>query len=206
MDVERGRDDRGAHEQEREERAERDRDALDEAPDATRVLGRERGRVRRRRLAVARDPEDRRARDQEQDPGVAVWPERRPREQGDECDGDEPEADQRPGPVAAVAQGSRGEGILVALVGHHERRRQVDQDPRAAEQREDDEADAVDGRMDVEVAREPAADAGELAIRATALQALRRSITECVGAGFCHGSSLSGPTPIPVSGMTLTRP
>ena len=111
---------------------------------------------------------------------------------GDERDGDEAEADQRPGPIAAVAQGGRGEGILLPLVGHHERRRQVDQDPRAAEQREDDEADAVDGRMDVEVAREPAADAGELAIRATALQALRRSITECVGAGFCHGSSLSG--------------
>ena len=105
-----------------------------------------------------------RARDQEQDPGVAVWPERRPREQQRQCDGDEPEADQRPGPIAAVAQGSGGEGILVPLLGHDERRRQVDQDPRAAEQREDDEADAVDGRMDVEVAREPAADAGELAI------------------------------------------
>ena len=81
-----------------------------------------------------------------------------------DCDGDEPEADQRPGPVATVAQGSRGEGILVPLVGHDERRRQVDEDARAAEQGEDDEADAVDGRMDVEVAREPAADAGELAI------------------------------------------
>ena len=96
--------------------------------------------------------------------GVAVRPERRPREQRHECDGDEPKADQRPRPVAAVAQRSRGEGILLPLVGHDERRCQVDQDPRAAEQREDDEADAVDGRMDVEVAREPAADAGELAI------------------------------------------
>ena len=155
---------RSAHEQERDERAERDRHALDEAPDATRVLGRERGRVRRRFLPVAGDPENRRARDQEQDPGVAVGPERRPREQRDEGDGDEPEADQRPGPVAAVAQGGRGERVLVALVGHHERRGQVDQDPRAAEQREHDEADAVDGRMDVEVVREPAGDAGELAI------------------------------------------
>ena len=60
---------------------------------------------------------------------------------------------------AAVAKESS-----VPLLGHDERRREVDEDPRAAEQREDDEADAVDGRMDVEVAREPAADAGELAI------------------------------------------
>jgi len=52
----------------------------------------------------------------------------------------------------------------MALVGHDERRRQVDDDPRAAEQREHDEADAIDRRMDVEVAREPAADARELAI------------------------------------------
>ena len=91
-------------------------------------------------------------------------PEGRPREQQRECDGDEPESDQRPGPVAAVAQGCRGEGIFLPLVGHDERRRQVDDDPRAAEQREHHESDAVDGRMDVEVAREPAGDAGELAI------------------------------------------
>ena len=42
MDVERGRDDRSAHEQKREQRAERDRHALDEASHAPRVLGRER--------------------------------------------------------------------------------------------------------------------------------------------------------------------
>ena len=195
MDVERRGDDRGANEQKREQRAERDRHALDEAPDAARVLARERGRICRGSPAVAGDPEDHRARDHERDPGVAVRPERCPRQHGDERDGDEAEADQRPGPIAAVAQGGRGEGILLPLVGHHEGRRQVDQDARAAEQREDDEADAVDGRVDVEVAREPAADAGELAIRATALQALRRSITECVGAGFCHVSSLSGRGP-----------
>jgi len=35
MDVERGRDDRGAHEQKGEERAERDRQTLDEPSDAT---------------------------------------------------------------------------------------------------------------------------------------------------------------------------
>ena len=48
MDVERRGDDRGANEQEREQRAERDRHALDEAPDAARVLARERGRICRR--------------------------------------------------------------------------------------------------------------------------------------------------------------
>ena len=155
MDVERRRNDRGANEQEREQRAERDRHALDEAPDAARVLARERGCICRRSPAVAGDPEDRRARDHERDPGVAVRPERCPRQHGDERDGDEAEADQRPGPIAAVAQGGRGEGIHLPLVGHNEGRRQVDEDARAAEQREDDEADAVDGRVDVEVGASP---------------------------------------------------
>ena len=65
-------------------------------PDEQRRMRREssaasaaRVRGRARPSAVAGDPEDRGARDQEQDPGVAVRPERRPREQDRARDGDE---------------------------------------------------------------------------------------------------------------------
>ena len=86
-------------------------------------------------------------------------------------DRDEPEADQRPGPVAPVAEGRRGDRVLLALVGHDERGGEVDEDAGPAEEGEDDEADAVEGGVDFEVLGKAPADPGDHAIRTAALQA-----------------------------------
>ena len=67
------------------------------------------------------------------------------------ADRDEADTDQRPRPVAPVAQRRRDDRVLLAVVGHHERRREIDQDPRPAEQGEDDEGDTEDCRVDLEV-------------------------------------------------------
>ena len=120
---------------------------------------------------LARDPEDHGARDQEQEPGVAVQRQGDAGQEDGSCDGEEAEADQRPRPVSPVAEGGRRDRVLLALVGHDERRGGVDEDAGPAEEGEDDEADAEDGGVDLEVAGEAAADAGDHAIRAAALQA-----------------------------------
>jgi hypothetical protein len=139
---------------------------------------------------VAGDPEDHAARDEQQHPGVAVRPQCRPREQDGHRDADEREPDQRPGPVATVPQRGSRDGVLLALVRHDEGSCCVDDDAGAAEQGEDDEADAVEGGMDVEVTGEAAADAGDHAVGAAALEALRRSVLECVCL-FGHGSMVA---------------
>ena len=120
---------------------------------------------------MARDPEDHRTGDQEEHPRVTLGPQRGPGQQDGAGHGDEAEPDQRPRPVSPVAQGGRRDRVVLALVGHDERRGRVDEDAGAAEEGEDDEADAEDGGVDLEVAGEAAADAGEHAIRAAALQA-----------------------------------
>ena len=56
--------------------------------------------------------------------------------------------------------------------GHDEDGGQVDEDPRAAEQREDDEPEPEDGRVEVEVASEAAADAGDPFVVRAALEPL----------------------------------
>ena len=139
------------------------------------TAGRPQVDVGRRRRALggglARDPEDHDPRDQEQEPGAPVQRQADAREEDGPSDCKEPEPDQRPGAVSPVAEGSRRERVGVALVGHDERRGRVEEDPRAAEEREDDEADTEDGGMDLEVLGKAAADTGDLAIRAAALQA-----------------------------------
>ena len=60
----------------------------------------------------------------------------------------------------------------------------VDEDAGAAEQGEDDEADAEDGGVDLEVASQAPADAGKHAIGAAALQAADLGDMCCV---FAHG-------------------
>ena len=85
-------------------------------------------------------------------------------------DGEEAEPDQRPGPVAPVAERRRGDRVVLPLVGDHEPRGEVDEDAGPAEQGEDDEADAEDRGVDLEVASQAPADAGKHAIRAAALQ------------------------------------
>ena len=145
--------------------------AAEHASHAARVLGRERLRIRRRaRRRMPRDPEDQAAREQEQPPHVAVGPKRRPRQQDGDRHGEEPEPDQRPRPIAPVAERRRGDRVLLALVRYDERRGGVDQDAGAAQEGEDDEADAKDRGVDLEVASQAPANAGEHAIRPAALQ------------------------------------
>src|SRR6185295_16427178 len=101
-------------------------------------------------------------------------------------DDDEPEPDQRPGPVAPAFERSRRDRVLLAFVGHDEHRDEIDQQAGAAEQRENDEADAVERGMYLEVVRQAPADAGEHAIRAAALQPLDRGSLDCL---FIHHAS-----------------
>ena len=54
--------------------------------------------------------------------------------------------------------------VALALVRDHEQRRAVDEDAGAAEQREHDEADAVEDGIDVEVVAEAAAHSGDHAV------------------------------------------
>ena len=157
--------------------ATRDAKVISERQRETRRTRRESSRRELRRVlrrvgcGLARDPEDHGARDAGREPGVALGPQRGPGEQGGARDGEEAEADQRPRTVSPVAERSRGDRVLLALVGHDERRGGVDEDAGPAEEGEDDEADAEDGGVDLEVASQASADAGEHAIRAAALQA-----------------------------------
>ena len=119
---------------------------------------------------LAREPEDQDAGEQEEPPGVAVGPQRRPREQDRARDGEEPEPDQRPRPVAPVAERRGGDRVLLALVGDDERGGEVDEDAGPAQEGEDDEPDAEDGGVDLEVAGQAPADAREHAVGAAALE------------------------------------
>ena len=90
--------------------------------------------------------------------------------------------------ILAVAQGRGRHGVLLPLVGHHERRGGVDQDARPAQEGEDDEADAKDGGVDLEVASQAPADAGEHAIRPAALQPPDLRDLSCM---FAHGARMA---------------
>ena len=69
----------------------------------------------------------------------------------------------------------------LALVRHDERGRGVDDDAGAAEQGQHDEADAEERGVDLEVARQSPANAGQHAVGAAALQPLDRgSFDVCV--------------------------
>ena len=82
-----------------------------------------------------------------------------------------PSATSAPGMVAPLGQYVRRDRLLV-LGGHDQDGREVDEDPRAAEQREDDEPEPEDGRVEVEVASEAAADAGDPFVVRAALEPL----------------------------------
>ena len=174
---------------------------------AARVFCRELGRVRAGSAAgVARDPQDHGTGEQEQEPRVAVRPQRDAREEYGPRDGEEAEADQRPRPVSAVAECRGDDRVLLPLVGHDERRGGVDEDARAAQEGEDDEADAEDGGVDLEVACEAAADAGNHAVRATALQAADLGDLGDIGGVCVHVSRMTAGARRRPSGMTLSRP
>ena len=91
--------------------------------------------------------------------------------------------------LAPVAECRGRDGVPLALVGHHKREGQVDDDSGTAKQGEHDEADAVDRRMDVEVAGEPAGDPGDHPVGPASLQAPDVFVGECVGV-FGHGSTM----------------
>ena len=91
----------------------------------------------------------------------------------------------------------------LALVGHHERRGGVDEDAGPAQEGEDDEADAEDRGVDLEVASQAPADAGKHAIRAAALQPPDLWDMCCV---CVHGFRMASRALARPSGMTLSRP
>jgi hypothetical protein len=202
--VEDGQEDRNRGDDEREEYGERDGQPAEHASHAARVLGRELLRVRRRvGRRLARDPEDQRTGDQEEPPAVAVGPQRRPRQQDGARDGEETEADQRPRPVALVAERRGGDRVLLALVGDDERSGGVDQEAGAAQEGEDDEADAEDCGVDLEVASQAPADAGKHAVRPAALQP--PDLWDMCGV-FAHEVEHGFGRRATPSGMTLSRP
>jgi hypothetical protein len=87
-------------------------------------------------------------------------------------DADEAEADERPGPVAALGEHLLRERLVAPFLRDDEHGGEVDEDPRAAEQREDDEPEPEDGGTEAEVASKTAADAGDDPRRLRALEAL----------------------------------
>src|SRR4029079_7211965 len=103
--------------------------------------------------------------------------------------GDEREPEQREGPLAVVAEYIAGDRVPVALVRNDEQRGAVDEDPGSAEQREHDEADAVEDGVDVEVADQAATHAGDHPVGPAPAQLL---VCGCV---FCHDTRLPGAPP-----------
>ena len=85
--------------------------------------------------------------------------------------------------VPTLAERRRGDRVLLALVRDDQRGGEVDQDPGAADQREDDEPDSVERGVDAEVAREAPADAREHAVGTAALEALDGRL---LGTVFAH--------------------
>ena len=100
--------------------------------------------------------------DRGREPDAArAGPERRLREREDRAECQERDPGQQPGIVLMLSQGLDGDRVVRALARHHEHGREVEQDPRPADERERREGDAVDERVHVEVAAEAATDPAE---------------------------------------------
>ena len=124
-------------------------------------------------LAAAARPEDGEPGDQDEHPaGARGGPDVGPGDEDGEGDGDHAEADERPGPVAALGEHLLRDRLLDSLLRDHEHGGEVDEDPRAAEQREDDEPEPEDGRAEVEVAAEAAGHTGDDLVVRRALEPL----------------------------------
>ena len=105
-------------------------------------------------------PQDAEPDDQDEHPAASGdRPEGCAGEQDGERRPDEPDADERPGLLAAFGECLTRDRLLLALVRNDEDSGEVDEDPRAAEQREDDEPEPVERRAEVEVPAEAGADA-----------------------------------------------
>ena len=96
--------------------------------------------------------------DQDEDPaGAGGGPEGCSREQEhEEGDGDEREPDQAARVVAPLGEDLLGDRLVLALGRDDEDGGEVDEDPGAAEEGQDDEAEPEEGRVQVEVAAETA--------------------------------------------------
>ena len=117
-------------------------------------------------------PEDHEPGEEDEHPaGAGRRPERGLGDQGDQRRTCETEADERPRPVAPLGDHLLGDRPLAALLGHDEQRGEVDQDPGAAEQRQDHEPESEEHRVQVEVPAEAAGDTGDDAVGG-ALEAL----------------------------------
>jgi len=106
-------------------------------------------------------------------------------EEHDAGDGDEADADQPCGPVAMLAQRLLDDRLVTSLSGHDEHGGAVDQKPRTAEECKHCEADSVEHRVDVEVAAEAAADAGDHPVGLAPAQFFVCRV-------ICHVASLPG--------------
>jgi hypothetical protein len=91
-----------------------------------------------------------------------------------------------PGPVAVAAEGLGHDRVALALVRDHEPGGHVEQDARAADERQDREADPEERRGDVEVPPKAAGDAGEDPLVPAAVQLLDR---RTLGLGGAHCGS-----------------
>src|SRR5207248_8727883 len=112
------------------------------------------------------------------------------REPDDRGEAEQPEPEDEPRAVATVADRPDGDRVRSALVRNHEPGGDVEQAAGPADQREHDEAHAVDGRAHVEVAAEPGADAAEPAAFVDAYEPARLGARGLGGGGrFGHGSS-----------------
>ena len=136
-------------------------------------------------------PEDDEADDEDEDPaGAGFGPERGTREKHDQCGAGDREADQRPGPLLPLSQHLLREGAFLALARHDERGGEIHENSCPSEQGENDEADAKDSRVELEVAAESAADASEHSVRRAPLEPPHSG-------GMCdvfgHAPSLPGP-------------
>src|SRR5688500_12897516 len=114
--------------------------------------------------------------------------ERKTRKQYDACHRHEREAEERDRSLAMIAEDPGSDRVPLALVRDDEECSAVDEDSRPTEQGEDDEPDPVEGRVDVEVAAEPAADAGDHSVRPAPAQLFVCRL-------FCHSASLPAAAP-----------
>jgi hypothetical protein len=107
-------------------------------------------------------PDERPAGEHRCEPDVArAGPEAGFREGEERAEGKQADAGEQPGVLAMAAQGLDGDRLVVVLARDHEVRGEVEQQAGASGQRERRERDAVDERVDVEVAAEAGCDPAE---------------------------------------------
>jgi hypothetical protein len=160
-------------------------------------------------------PDERAANERRRQPDVAgARPEARLRE-GEQCaEGQQADADEKPGLVAALAQRLDCGRLLAALLGDHEPGCEIEEQARPTHQGERGERDPVDERVDIEVPAEAGCDAAEPAAVQRADEPPGRRLVERGGVDRVgHGSLLlmiphsvrgdEGATP---SGTSLIRP